>query len=114
MDARHGTPITGWPRALHRGDEAPAGTDANLEDARAATGWTRCFLRQALLATHAARSLRVDLDGVTFIDAAGRAFVRSMRAHGASLAATDVMRRTIGDEVVPRAPRKPAKRRLDG
>ena len=68
---------------------------------------------QGLLATHAARSIRVDLDGVTFINAAGRALIRSMRAHGASLAATDVMRRTIG-AVAPRGARKPAKRSLDG
>lgn len=69
---------------------------------------------QGLLTTHAARSIRVDLDGVTFIDAAGRALIRAMHAHGASLVATDVMRHTIGDAVVPRAGRKPAKRSLDG
>lgn len=115
--ARHGTPIAMLFACMLRitVTRRPQGPTLVLEG-RLCGDWvdevSACW--QGLLATHTARSIRVDLDGVTFIDAAGRAFVRSMRAHGASLAATDVMRRTIGDEVVPRAPRKPAKRSLEG
>ena len=54
---------------------------------------------QGLVATHDPRSVRVDLDAVTFIDAAGRALVRSMHAQGALLAAKDVMTRAIVAEI---------------
>jgi ABC-type transporter Mla MlaB component len=42
---------------------------------------------------------RVDLDGVTFADAAGTAVLRAMRLDGAVLVATTVMMRALVDEI---------------
>jgi hypothetical protein len=42
--------------------------------------------------------IRVDLDGVTAVDGAGKALIRAMRARGAILVATDLMIRTIVEE----------------
>jgi hypothetical protein len=53
---------------------------------------------RAVLGTHDTGPIRVDLDGVTFVDAAGRALIRAMRAEGAILVATEVMMRTIVEE----------------
>jgi ABC-type transporter Mla MlaB component len=52
---------------------------------------------QALLAAHDGRPIRIDLDGVTSIDAGGKALIRAMQARGAILAATKLMLRTIAD-----------------
>jgi anti-anti-sigma regulatory factor len=48
----------------------------------------------------AARPIRIDLDGVTFIDAGGTALLRAMHADGALLAATTLMMRALADEIV--------------
>ncbi len=42
---------------------------------------------------------RVDLDGVTFIDVAGKSVLRSMHADGAALEASTVMMRAFVDEL---------------
>ena len=44
-------------------------------------------------------SVRIDLDAVTFIDAAGKALLRAMHAQGAVLVAKGVMTRAIVDEI---------------
>jgi anti-anti-sigma regulatory factor len=49
--------------------------------------------------THDARSVRVDLEGVTFIDAAGKALLRSMHSQGAALRASGCMTRAILEEI---------------
>jgi predicted secreted protein len=43
---------------------------------------------------------RADLDGVTFVDAAGKAVLRSMYADGAVLTAATVMMRAFVDDIV--------------
>jgi anti-anti-sigma regulatory factor len=55
-----------------------------------------CWQRLAMSDAH---PVRVDLDGVTFVDAAGKAVLRAMRADGAVFAATTVMMRAIVDEI---------------
>jgi anti-anti-sigma regulatory factor len=49
--------------------------------------------------THDARAIRVDLDAVTFIDAAGKGLLRTMHDAGATLAASGCMIRAILDEI---------------
>jgi len=53
------------------------------------------------IATRDARSIEVDLEGVTSTDATGKALIRTMHHQGASLAATEVMARTIVDDTSP-------------
>jgi len=53
---------------------------------------------RGVLAMDDAGPIRVDLDGVTFVDAAGKALIRAMRAQGAILVATELMIRTIVEE----------------
>jgi len=60
---------------------------------------------RGVLARHDAGPIRVDLDGVTFVDAAGKALIRALRAQGAILVATEVMMRTIVEEKDPDAAR---------
>ena len=50
---------------------------------------------RALRGTSHARLIRVDLDAVTFIDAAGAAVLRDMHAHGAVLEARGCMTRAV-------------------
>jgi ABC-type transporter Mla MlaB component len=51
----------------------------------------------------AARAVHVDLDGVTFIDAGGRALLRTMHEEGAKLAAcSGCMTRAIVEEITQR------------
>lgn len=57
----------------------------------------RCWA--ALTGTHDAGSICVQLDAVTFIDAAGRATLRMMHERGAALAASSLMTRAILDEI---------------
>lgn len=77
------------------------GTTVGLEG-RVVGAWvdelSACWRRLLL---SAARPLRVNLDGVTFIDAGGKALLRTMHADGAVLAATTVMMRALVDEIVP-------------
>ena len=51
-----------------------------------------------------ARSIAVDLDGVTFIDDSGKRALRAMHAEGAVLTATTVMMRAIIDEIAAGSP----------
>jgi ABC-type transporter Mla MlaB component len=61
----------------------------------------RCW--KALTATRDARSVNVDLDGVTFIDAGGRALLREMHEEGATLAVcSGCMTRAIVEEITHR------------
>ena len=53
----------------------------------------------------AGRPVRVDLDGVSFIDARGRELLGEMHADRAVLVTGDVMMRAVVDEIAARAPR---------
>ena len=54
---------------------------------------------QALQAERSTNSLRIDLHGVTFIDAAGKALLRALHEQGAELSATECMTRAIVAEI---------------
>ena len=77
----------------------PDGTTVTLEG-RVVGAWVD-ELSACWRSRHApdARPIRVDLDGVTFVDAAGKAMLRAMHADGAALVATNVMMRAIVDEI---------------
>jgi len=57
----------------------------------------RCWA--ALTTTHDAGSICVQLDGVTFIDVAGRALLRTMHKEGAALTASGCMTCAILEEI---------------
>jgi ABC-type transporter Mla MlaB component len=57
----------------------------------------RCW--KALAAARDARSISIQLDGVTFIDAAGKALLRTVHQEGAALAGSGCMTRAILDEI---------------
>ena len=77
----------------------PHGTTVTLEG-RVVGAWadelSACWQR---LRQSAARPVQVDLDGVTFVDAGGKAALRALHVDGAVLAATTVMIRAIVDEI---------------
>ena len=78
----------------------PDGTTVALEG-RLAGPWVdelRASWR-SLATTRDARSIRVDLDAVTFIDTAGKALLWAMHQQGAVLTATGCMTRAILDEI---------------
>jgi len=78
----------------------PDGTTVALEG-RLAGPWVdelRASWR-SLATTRDARSIRVDLDAVTFIDTAGKALLWAMHQQGAALTATGCMTRAILDEI---------------
>ena len=52
-----------------------------------------------LTATHDTGSIRIHLDAVTFIDAAGKGLLRTMHEEGATLAASGCMTRAILEEI---------------
>ena len=56
-----------------------------------------------LLTTHDGGSVAVDLDAVTFIDAAGRSVLRTMHEDGATLRASGLMTRAIVEEIKQQA-----------
>jgi len=62
-----------------------------------------CWKR--LLTERSADSIRIELDGVTFIDAAGKALLGTMHEQGAGLSAAGCMTRAIVDEITGRADR---------
>jgi hypothetical protein len=78
---------------------SPQGTTVTLEG-RVVAAWldelSRCWNR---LLGSAARPIEVDLNGVTYVDAAGKAVLRAMHADGAHLRATTVMLRAVIDEI---------------
>ena len=78
----------------------PDGTTVALEG-RLAGPWVdelRASWR-SLATTRDARSIRVDLDAATFIDAAGKALLWAMHEQGAVLAASGCMTRAILEEI---------------
>ena len=54
---------------------------------------------ESLRAERNAGSLRIDLHGVTFIDAAGKALLHVLHEQGAELSATECMTRAIVEEI---------------
>jgi ABC-type transporter Mla MlaB component len=78
----------------------PEGLMVVLEG-RLAGPWVDEFARcwKALTAAQDAGSICVRLDGVTFIDAAGRALLRTVHEEGAALAASGCMTRAILEEI---------------
>ena len=78
----------------------PGGVTVVLEG-RLAGLWVdelaRCW--RALTITHGVGSIWVRLDGVTFIDAAGKTLLRTMHEEGVALAAAGCMTRAILDEI---------------
>jgi len=78
----------------------PEGATVVLEG-RLAGPWVdelaRCW--KALTTTQDAGSICVQLDGVTFIDAAGKALLRTLREEGAVFAASGCMTRAILEEI---------------
>ena len=78
----------------------PEGVTVGLEG-RLAGPWVdelaRCW--KALVATQDAGSLCVQLESVTFIDAAGKELLRTMHEEGAALAAAGCMTRAIVEEI---------------
>ena len=78
----------------------PGGMTVELEG-RLAGPWVdelaRCW--KALVATQDAGAVCVQLESVTFIDAAGKALLRTMHEEGATLAASGCMTRAILDEI---------------
>ena len=54
-----------------------------------------------LVATRDARSIRIDLNNVTFVDAAARALLRALRESGATLVANDLLLHTIFGDAAP-------------
>src|SRR5881409_635183 len=54
---------------------------------------------RCLATTRDARSIRVDLDAVMFIDTAGKALLWAMHQQGAALTATGCMTRALLDEI---------------
>jgi ABC-type transporter Mla MlaB component len=70
-------------------------------EGRLAGAWVdelaRCWT--GLTAVRDARSVRVDLEAVTFIDAAGKALLRRMHERGAALLASGCMTRAILAEI---------------
>jgi hypothetical protein len=58
----------------------------------------RCW--RALVARAGTPALRVDLTGVTFVDAAGRAQLTAMHRQGAEFTAEDCMTKAIVSEIV--------------
>ena len=54
---------------------------------------------QAAIATHNGDKVEVDLDGVTFVDEAGRNLLASMHSSGVALQATNILTRFVVDEI---------------
>jgi len=87
----------------------PDGVTVVLEG-RLAGPWVdelaRCW--EALTTTQDAASINVDLDAVTFIDALGKALLRTMHEEGAALAASGCMTRAIVEEITEHPWRRPS------
>ena len=77
----------------------PQGTTVTLEG-RVVGAWVEelgsCWQH---LRRSATRPIQVDLDGVMFVDAAGKSVLRTMRADGARLTATTLVMRAVVDEI---------------
>ena len=81
-------------------EEGPGATTVALAG-RLAGPWVNELARswEGLIATRNAGSIRFCLDGVTFIDDAGRALLRTIHSCGASLAGAGCMTRAIVEEI---------------
>ena len=75
----------------------PEGVTVALEG-RLAGPWVR-ELADCWRDVRDAGSIRIELDGVTFIDAAGKALLRTLHEEGAALAASGCMTGAILDEI---------------
>ena len=77
-------------------------------EGRLAGPWVReveeCW--QRMLAGRRRLSVRFDLVGVTFIDAAGKAYLTAMHRHGAAFVAADCLTKAIVAEIT-KAPIRP-------
>ena len=60
---------------------------------------------RGLLAGDSPPTVRVDLTGVTFLDAAGKARLAAMHRHGAAFVATDCLMKAIVEEIGAKEPR---------
>jgi hypothetical protein len=80
--------------------EGPRALTFQLEG-RLAGPWLRelegCW--QSTLARHGQRALRVDLTGVTFIDAAGKACLAALHRQGAEFIAADCLTKAVVAEI---------------
>ena len=83
-------------------------------EGRLAGPWLReleeCW--QSTLARQRKPMLRVDLTGVTFINAAGKAYLAAMHRHGAEFVAADCLTKAIVAEITkaPIRPKRDAER----
>jgi len=83
-------------------------------EGRLAGPWVReveeCW--QRMLAGRRPPSVRFDLVGVTFIDAAGKAYLAAMHRHGAAFVAADCLTKAIVAEITkaPIRPKRDAER----
>jgi anti-anti-sigma regulatory factor len=64
----------------------------------------QCWLSMVDAATR--RAVSIDLTGVTYIDAAGKAQLAHMHGHGAQLIADDCMTKAVVEEIVEDEQRK--------
>ena len=82
----------------------PGGATVTLEG-RLAGPWVdelaRCWA--SVTGVRDARSVRVDLEAVTFIDPAGKALLRAVHEEGAALVASGCMTRAVLEEIGTRS-----------
>jgi hypothetical protein len=77
----------------------PQNTTVRLEG-RLVSAWVEEFSAcWGHLRTSGTRPVRIDLDGLTFIDDGGKAALRAMHADGAVLTATTVTMRAFVDDI---------------
>jgi anti-anti-sigma regulatory factor len=83
--------------------EEAAGETTVALDGRLAGPWVDELARSLeSLTADGGGSIRVRLDGVTFIDDAGRALLRTVHSRGASLSGAGCMTRAIVEEITRR------------
>ncbi len=85
-------------------NERPDGRTVTLEG-RLAGPWVdelRSCWRTLVASRGESRSIRIDLDGVTFVDAAGKALLWAMREQDASFTASCCMMRAMVEEIAGR------------
>jgi ABC-type transporter Mla MlaB component len=83
-------------------EERPDGATITLEG-RLAGPWVdelRSFWRTRAATRGVSRSIRIDLDGVTFVDTAGKALLWAMHEQDATFTASCCMMRAMVEEIV--------------
>jgi anti-anti-sigma regulatory factor len=87
---------------------ADADTVTVTLEGRLSGPWVDEFCRcwRSLTAARAADSIVIQLDGLTFIDAAGKGLLRTMREQGATLVASGCMTRATVEEIETNAGRE--------